>query len=208
MTATTMRWTLAACGLAFAGIAGAQYKSVGPDGTVTYSDRPPPATSRILNEKKAPETTTATAPLPFAVQAAVSRYPVVLYTGDRCSPCDDARNYLRSRGIPFNEKTVTSDDDIAAFRQQSPDGTAPVVSVGGRKTIGFSQTQLGSVLDSAGYPAQSALPPGYQNPVPTPLSPNTRVAGQAVSAPPASDAPVRPTAPPPAAPTTPPGFRF
>lgn len=209
---TTTRWIGMVCillsAVVVAGPGHAQYKSVDANGTVTYSDLPPPSTSRILTEKKSAKTIANNPPLPFAVQSAAAKFPVVLYTGDRCGPCDDARSYLRGRGIPFTERTVTSDDDITAFHEQSPDGTAPVVAIGGRKTIGFSKIQIGSLLDSAGYPAQSALPAGYQNPVPTPLSPNTRIAGQAVAAQ-SPDATARPTAPTPAAaPAAPSGFRF
>ncbi len=189
----------------------AQYKSVGPDGRVTYSDLPPPPTSRIVNAKRTPDTAPANPPLPFELQQAASKYPVTLYTGDRCGPCDDARGYLRSRGIPFTEKTVSSDDDIALFRQQSPDGTAPVVTIGSRRTVGFSQATLAGLLDSAGYPQTAALPRDYQNPAPTPLSPTTRPAAQPVGPQPAQSAargrqPASPNGA--TSPGAPPGFRF
>ena len=146
------------------------------------------------------------------MQQASTKYPVTLYTADQCAPCDDARNFLRTRGVPFTEKTVNSDDDIAAFRQQSPDGTAPVVTVGNRKSVGFSQAALAGLLDSAGYPATSTLPRDYQNVAATPLSPNTRAPGQTVGQAPAVQASRRPATPPASAPASPPanpsGFRF
>lgn len=53
--------------------AGAVYKSVGPDGTVTYTDRPPPGATEIQLPKfptpaplPAPATSTTTAPAPSA----------------------------------------------------------------------------------------------------------------------------------------------
>ena len=200
-------WTLAATAFA-------QYKSVGPDGRVTYSDVPPPANARVLDQRK-PVADSAPAPvLPFAVQQAASRFPVTLYTGDKCAPCNDARAYLRARGVPFAERTVTSDEDIALFKQQSPDGTAPVVTVGGRKSVGFSETALAGLLDSAGYPATATLPRDYQNPAPTPLSPNTRAAAQTVAQTPPATTGRRPAATTPEASAAPapntgtPGFRF
>jgi len=208
-TAARTRIALTVGGLAICSMAWAQYKSIGPDGIVTYSDTPPPPTSRIVNEKKTNVGASTSPALPYEVQTAASKYPVVIYTGDNCSPCNDARAYLRSRGIPFTEKTVKSDDDIALFRQQSPDGTAPLVTVGSRKSFGFSQAALSSVLDNAGYPATNTLPRDYQNPDPTPLAPSPP--GRAAVAGAQASAPVgRPTAPPEAspAPNTPPGFRF
>jgi glutaredoxin len=191
-----------------AGTASAQYKYVGPDGRVTYSDVPPPPTAKVLEQKKLASAAPGPA-LPFALQQAVTKYPVTLYTGDKCAPCDSARTFLRDRGVPFAEKTVTSDDDIAAFKRLSPDGTAPVVMVGSRKTVGFSQAALASLLDSAGYPATSTLPRDFQNVEPTPLSPNTRAPTESVVAQtPAPPAPKRGETPPVPAPANPSGFRF
>jgi glutaredoxin len=194
-----------------AATATAQYKSIGADGRVTYSDTPPPPTAKVVEQKKLGGSTAGPA-LPFELQQAATRFPVTLYSGDKCAPCDEARSYLRARGVPFNEKTVTSDDDIALFKQQSPDGTAPVITVGSRKSVGFSQVALSSLLDSAGYPATSTLPRDYQNAVATPLSPNTKAPGQSVAQTPAT--PIRPSTtaidatPAPSPPANPSGFRF
>jgi glutaredoxin len=210
MMTTRSKMLLVACGLAAATSAVAQYKSIGPDGRVTYSDQPPPPSSRVVTTKKLNDATPAGTPLPFGLQQAASKYPVTIYTGERCAPCDDARAYLRNRGVPFSEKTVTSDDDIALFKQQSPDGVAPIVVVGSRKAVGFSQATLSALLDTAGYPATSILPGDYQNPMPTSLSPSTKPAAQTVgqnTTQPAARSPSPPASPPPT-PSAPPGFRF
>lgn len=206
------RATFLAAALLAAAAAHAQYKYVGSDGRVTYSDLPPPSTARVLEQKPLGITAAPAMALPFEVQQATDKYPVTLYTGNDCAPCDSARLYLLGRGVPFTEKTVTSDDDIALFRQQSPDGTAPVVTVGARRTIGYSQVTLAGLLDSAGYPSTSALPRDYQNAAATPLSPTTRPAAvqalrQATTASPGKAAA---DAAPPAQPQSQgtPGFRF
>lgn len=166
--------------------ASAQYKFVGPDGRVTYSDLPAPPDVRVVEQKRlGARIVPTTPPLPFELQQVATKYPVTLYTGDKCGPCDDARAYLRGRGVPFAERTVTSDDDIAMFRQWSPDGTAPVMTIGQRKLIGFTQAAWSGLLESAGYPISGNLPRDYQNPAPTPLSPTTRAAGQSVTGAPA-----------------------
>lgn len=220
LSAMALRWIGCALGCAVVvSAAFAQYKYVGPDGRVTYSDQPPPNNARRVEEKKLGPATSPGAALPFALQQAASKYPVTIYTGNKCPPCDEARNYLRNRGVPFAEKTVSSSDDIALFKQESPDGTAPVLVVGARKSVGFSQAAWSSLLDSAGYPQVSVLPRDYQNPAPTPLSPNTRPAetklpqsgaSAARPAPPRGGASVPgsiPSPPPPPA-NAPPGFKF
>lgn len=181
MTSRSAR-ALAGLFLVAAATASAQFKSIGPDGRVTYSDLPPPAGSRIVDRKQRDATATdANPPLPFEVQQALGKYPVTLYTGDRCPPCDEARSYLRNRGVPFTERTVSSDEDIALFRQTSPDGTAPVVVVGTRRSVGFSQVSLSSLLDAAGYPSTPMLPRDYRNAAATPLSPTTRAPAQSIT---------------------------
>lgn len=206
MTAIPLSKAFVAVGLSLlAGTVAAQYKSIGPDGRVTYSDVPP-SSGRVVDQKKATGDGAAARALPFALQQAATRFPVLLYTGDKCAPCNDARAYLRGRGVPFTERTVTSDDDIAAFRQQSPDGTAPVITVGGQKAVGFSPSALAGLLDNAGYPATSMLPRDYQYPAPTALAP--KAAAQNVAQ---SPAPARPPQSPDAAqpaPANPSGFRF
>ncbi len=196
--------------LLIAATASAQYKSIGRDGRVTYSDTPPPANARVVEQKKPAADAAARPALPFGLQQAATKYPVTLYTGDKCAPCDEARTFLRTRGIPFTEKTVTSDEDIALFKQQSPDGTAPVVTVGSRRSVGYSQVAWSGLLDSAGYPTGATLPRDYQNVAATPLSPNTRAAAQSVTQPAATPATRRgtTTTPTPAPTGNPSGFRF
>ena len=199
-------------GLVVATQALAQYKSVGPDGRVTYSDLPPPPGSRVVEQKKLAVETTANPALPFELQEAANKYPVLLYTGDNCAPCDEARAFLRGRGVPFAEKTVTSSEDIALFKQQSPDGTAPVLTVGSRKSVGYTQSSWTGLLDSAGYPRTAVLPRDYRNPAPTALAPprpNTD-GTQAASPPTRNGATAAANGASPPAPTGAPasGFRF
>ena len=88
------------------------YRIVGPDGKVSFSDPPPPATSN------AKATTSAGNPgassgasgsaLPYELRQIANKYPVTLYTGENCGPCASARSLLTGRGIPFTEKIIVS----------------------------------------------------------------------------------------------------
>ncbi len=213
MAMKTDRWVMvAAGGLLVACQAFAQYKSVGPDGRITYSDLPPPPGSKVVDQKKLAPEATANPALPFELQEAATKYPVALYTGDNCAPCDEARAFLRARGVPFTEKTVTSAEDIALFKQQSPDGTAPVLTVGSRKSVGYTQSSWTGLLDSAGYPRTTALPRDYRNPPPTALAPpradadGTPAGPQAARGGASASASGSPAPAPASAPTS--GFRF
>ena len=48
-----------------------------------------------------------------------TRYPVVLYTGDNCAPCNSGRNLLNARGVPYTEKTVTTNEDAEALKRMA-----------------------------------------------------------------------------------------
>lgn len=150
----------------------AVFRSVGPDGRVTFSDRPGPQaqTPRAGTTGGGVDPSAAPA-LPYALAQVVTRYPVTLYTAKECGPCDTGRQLLIQRGVPFAEKTVNSNDDIAAFGRLNPDNSLPLLTLGGQLVKGFSERDWVQYLDAAGYPAQSALPSGYKNASATPLAP-------------------------------------
>ena len=97
------------------------------------------------------------------------RFPVTLYTGSDCTPCVAARNLLTSRGVPFTERTVNSNEDIAALQRLSGATSLPFCTIGGQQLSGFSAEEWTQYLDAAGYPKQSQLPPNYRAPAATPL---------------------------------------
>jgi len=152
-----------------AGALAQTYKVVGPDGKITYTDKPPAAA-----QIKAPTNGAADAPaangVPYETRQAMSKYPVTLYSTKNCAACDSARQALRHRGVPFSEFTINDDTDFAAYRSRLNATTFPGISVGSKNLAGFSPTDLSGYLDAAGYPAQGHLT-GYTWPPATPLVP-------------------------------------
>lgn len=148
-----------------AAVAHAQYKYVGPDGRVIYSDTPPPANVKGAQKKDlavgAPSVSGGSN-LPFPLQQASRSFPVTLYTAANCAGCDAGKAYLNKRGIPFSEKTVKSNEDIEILKQISGATSVPVIIIGSTKQSGFDANAWGDSLDAAGYPKTSALPPGYR----------------------------------------------
>jgi glutaredoxin len=148
------------------------YRIIGPDGRVTFSDRPPPeGKATPAPSLPLPPSTGPGAPggLPLELRAAASRFPVTLYTSRECAPCDSARAFLASRGVPFSEKTVSTDADLRALRSLSGTANLPFATLGGQHLVGFSGSEWAQYLDAAGYPKTSALPPAWRNPPATPL---------------------------------------
>ncbi|HEX7888557.1 MAG TPA: DUF4124 domain-containing protein [Ramlibacter sp.] len=188
------------------------YRIVGPDGKVTYSDRPPPD-GKATQAAGAPVASgggSSTAALPAELRAAANRFPVTLYSGADCAPCLTARNFLASRGVPYTEKSVVTQDDAKALQSLSGELRLPFATIGGQHVRGFSQSEWSSYLDAAGYPATSQLPASWRNPAPTPL-----VAVQAAPAaanrpqqPAAQQAPAESPRPSDPSPSNPAGIRF
>ena len=192
--------------------AAALYKVVGPDGRITYTDRPPSDTAaRVttlnrggVNEAPAPQDT-----LPQDLRQAATRFPVTLYSAADCPPCDSARQLLVQRGVPFTEKLIVSDDDAAAMERVLGARTVPSLTIGSQALRGLSQSDWTAYLDAAGYPRESKLPKNWQAPAASPLA--VRSSTRPASAPLAvASAPARsaPAAAPPVVPPAPAGIRF
>ena len=149
----------------------ALYKVVGPDGKVTYTDRPPVGTSaKVTAISNTGSVVSSDVALPLELKQAAQRFPVTLYTTGDCEPCDTARAMLRQRGIPHAEKLLISPEDGEALARLSGARDAPTLTVGGQALRGFSADLWASYLDSAGYPRESRLPTNYQFPTASPLT--------------------------------------
>ncbi len=168
----------------------ALYKVVAPDGSVTYTDRPPTAgTGRVTSLNRDATPTTADTGLPIELRQAVAKYPVTLYTTADCGPCDNGRRLLQQRGVPYNERRVSTDEDAQALERLVGGRSVPALSIGPQPLRGFSETDWSTYLDAAGYPRSSRLPKGWPVPEPTPLTERSNVAPTPAAPPPRRAAP-------------------
>jgi glutaredoxin len=191
------------------------FRIVGPDGRVTFSDQPPAPTEKATalspsgRASSATSSTTEAGGLPFELRQLANKYPVTLYTGDNCEPCNTGRAMLTARGIPFNERTVTTPQDAEALQRVSGQNSLPVLTIGGQRLNGFWSSEWNQYLDAAGYPQQSKLPSGYRNPPPSPVAPPPKPIEAPVDATQANaPADTEPLPPPAPAPDNPAGIRF
>ena len=151
----------------------ALFKVVNPDGTVTYTDRPPQtvANTRITNLAR-PGSPTVVEPdpsLPAELRQPVQRHPVTLYSTSECSPCETGRQLLTTRGVPFSERRVATEEDAQAFERLFGTRTLPLLTVGTQPLKGLSDMEWAAYLDAAGYPRQSRMPRGWQPQAATPM---------------------------------------
>lgn len=155
--------------LASAASAQQLYRWVDKDGRVTYSQNPPPAgAAKSVQPRSLGSSVVETSTLPYAAQVAVKNFPVTLHTSPDCgNPCDDGRNLLQKRGIPFKEISVTDQKGLDAVKSLVGKTQVPVLQVGSRAQSGFEASAWKSALDDVGYPAS----------IPTPVRPATAAAG-------------------------------
>ena len=183
----------------------AQYKVIGADGKVTYTDRPPaPSAAKVTSlSARGIESGPTDPALPLELRQTAAKYPVTLYTvTGSCDPCQSARQLLRQRGIPYAEKQVQSPEDSEALERLSGGRDAPTLAIGSQMMRGLAPEVWSSYLDAAGYPRESRLPSSYQYAAATPIV-ERREASAAKPV-----APTRPDAATPAPPANPNGIKF
>jgi glutaredoxin len=148
----------------------AQYKWIDARGQVNYGDSPP-RDARNIERVNTPAADPADpqSGLPFELRRAVQNFPVTLYTTDACSSCQQARDMLRSRGVPFAERVIATADDAEEARKIGVGNTVPVLAVGRQMLREPDFAAWNRALDDAGYPRNAALPRSFQNPPPRPL---------------------------------------
>ena len=168
-----MRSIFIAClvlGLVSASAHAALYKWIDEEGNVHFSDQPPPTYIKNFETGRAArgQTDDATADLPYVLKEPVKNFPVTLYSSPCGAPCDQARQLLKKRGIPYTEKDAS---DAAVQTDMSKllggDGVVvPILTVGRTLQRGFEEGAWNNALDNAGYPKTSVLPQKAANPKP------------------------------------------
>lgn len=122
-------------------------------GKTVYSDQPPPAGARQVVSKPS-GSAEAAAPLPYATRRAAEKFPVTLYTAANCvEACERARALLNARGVPFAEKLLKSEEELATLsRAIGAEPSVPTLFVGKEYAIGIDEVAWNNLLDLAAYP--------------------------------------------------------
>jgi len=151
-----LRPALVVAALLAATLADAQttYRWVDKDsGKTVFSDLPPPPGVKPV-VKHSGEQPVDQRQLPYATRQAAQKFPVTLYTTASCADaCQQARSLLNGRGIPFAEKVLKSDEELAELaRLLGSEAGVPSLSVGQQNLRGLSDDAWNELLDLAGYP--------------------------------------------------------
>jgi glutaredoxin len=134
------------------------YRWVDRDGTAVYSDLPPPASAKNPELRKLGSNTVDVDKVPFATRDAAKKSPITLYANSCGEPCDNARQFLAKRGVPFATKNPeASQADADALRKLIGALEVPVLVLGKNPIKGYDAGSWEAALDAAGYPRTAAV---------------------------------------------------
>jgi glutaredoxin len=160
-------------GMLLAALGSAQadtFRWVDKSGVVHYGDVPAEEAAQVEQKKfhVAPEVGDAS--LSYETRVVQQNFPVTLYVASNCKePCQQGRDLLNKRGIPFTEKNLVTQEDIDAFKLKSGGSTTvPTLNVGKTWLNNFEAGQWSSELDAAGYPKIAP----YRPPAPPTATPD------------------------------------
>ncbi len=123
------------------------YKSIGPDGNATYSDRAPTEgkiektiSVRSLPNTAIPEKTLAELQALRKGMKSPSNLGtgVTLFSASWCGYCKQAKAFMASRGIKYSEHDIDTPDGKATFAQAGGAAGIPLLIANGTKLQGFS----------------------------------------------------------------------
>lgn len=125
------------------------YKWIGEGGKVHYADKPPPGAggdrigARIQSLAGPPTTDTVESAL-----AAPGR--IVMYTTQWCGYCRRAREHLRQRGIPFDDRDIERSAGARREFDRLGGKGVPVIVAGEHRMNGYTASALDGLLEKAG----------------------------------------------------------
>ncbi len=147
-------------------------------GRTVYSDQPPPPSIKNA-QQKAFKGNVIEIGESYDAKTAREKYPVTLYASACGIPCDQARQLLTQRGVPFSGKDPQASPEAQAeLKKLTGRLSVPVLVVGSERIDGFEAGQWQAALDRAGYPKSApqdhksmAAPTSPASSNPAPVSP-------------------------------------
>lgn len=122
------------------------YKIIGADGKVSYADKPSQSVT-AKTEKLKVQTYSGT-PSVSSYNGSVGK--VTILSAQWCGVCRQAKAYMKSRKISFEEWDIDQSDYARSKIRELGAKGVPVILVGKQKMVGFSPEGLDDMLQKAG----------------------------------------------------------
>ncbi len=168
---TGFLWMALGIAVASAPLAAAQlYQWKDAQGRMQYSDQPPPPSVRNAQQKSFKGNVIEVGES-YSAKTAREKFPVTLYITSCGGPCDQARQLLAERGVPYSTKDPQASPEAQAeLKKLTGQSRVPVLVVGSDKIDGFETGQWHAALDKAGYP-KTPIPRAKPAPAAAPPAP-------------------------------------
>lgn len=122
------------------------YKVIGADGKVSYTDKNPQSAAAKTEKLKVQ----AYAGAPSAASPNATARKVTLLSAQWCGACRQAKAYMNSRKIAFEEWDIDRSDYARSKMRELGANGVPVILVGKQAMVGFSAERLDAMLKNAG----------------------------------------------------------
>ena len=139
-----------------AAVAQTFYKSVGPDGKVVYSDKPPASgkVEKTLDVQTLPNTAIPPETLKELErlkregkgQTAATSAGIVLFSASWCGYCRQAKAHLAQRAVNYRDYDIDTPEGKAAFVHAGGGGGVPLLIKNGEKVRGYSREGYEALL--------------------------------------------------------------
>lgn len=148
--------------LFFTGEASAEiYRWVDENGKTHFSDTPPPDGETAAKRYVPPAANVDSTPVPTYTPKASGDYTqkkkrkrrgkkaqIDLYGTDWCPACKQAKKWLNSNKIPFNDYNIERSKEARAnFRKLTSNGLIPLAVINGKKIVGFKPKSYLAALE-------------------------------------------------------------
>jgi glutaredoxin len=117
------------------------YKSTGPDGKVTYTDKAAPDSSPVKLHVDKPSALS-----PSASSSNGNLAGLTMFVTPACTFCKSARKYMNDKHIAFSEIDITTKDGGAIARQLKIGSAVPVFVYKDKRVLGFTPAKLEALL--------------------------------------------------------------
>ena len=132
------------------------YRSIGPDGKVVYSDRPPSEgqVTKTMKFQNLPSSALPAATLSYVEQLRLKQAApgaiqgTILYSAAWCGYCKQAKSYLARKGIRYEERDIDTPSGRASYAQAGGRRGVPLLLAKGQRVEGFSSEAYDSVFGS------------------------------------------------------------
>jgi glutaredoxin len=90
------------------------------------------------------------APIATAERVSIRDVAVIVYTTSWCPVCRQAKGWLNSNGVAYEERNIeTSTEYARKMKALNPRGSIPTIDIDGDILVGFAESTLSSTLERA-----------------------------------------------------------